>query len=121
MVVIHPKNRKNVNARLKFATTRILAFIFYDKDKTPHNCYCFVSDLSKRGVNLYLDRKLNVHSVSLIAFETAESQPFRAKVIWVKSSGGNNPKTKTSLGEQAFYLSLRLKKKRNVISNSLGS
>lgn len=125
MVVIHPKKRANLSSELKFRTTRLKAFVWVGKDTKPVNAYSFVSDIKKRGVSLFSERKLPIGDTVLVAFDNETNKPFQAKISATRATpdpqsfpGGQKFAWKCNLAFQfssqeegqrfiEFYLALR--------------
>ncbi len=91
MVVIHPKKRVGANMKLKFSTHRIKTFVYPKGAKDPIQCFAFLSDIKKSEVGIYLDRKLGLDDIVLVAFNEKDSQPYRTKVVWNRSINDSNP------------------------------
>lgn len=81
MGIIQPKKKQNLNNELKFRTTRVRVFVWIGKDKKPIVGYAFVNEVKKKAVAALLSRKLPAADIVMIAFDSEESQPYRAKVV----------------------------------------
>lgn len=109
MGIIHPKKLDRLNERLKFATTRIRAYITREKTRETISTFGFLADLSKKGVGLYIDRKISLEEIVLVAFDHPENPPFRATVVWsgpVRKKGKVFSKGRTDSKEASWRVGL---------------
>lgn len=78
-----PGKERRSEKRLREATFRLRAYVWESvADEAPMAGFCFLSEFSRSGAGLFLDRKINPSSFVRVAFESVEGPTYRATVVW---------------------------------------
>lgn len=80
---LYVKNKApDLNERLRMSTARMTVYLYIGDNTEPLKSFCFIGDLTKQTVDLYLDRKTSVWTKVRVAFDQKNSPPFMGKIIW---------------------------------------
>jgi hypothetical protein len=81
---IHHKGREEPPAgRLRLTTTRLRVFLWDEAlSVEPVAGFSFLSDVSKQGVGVYLERKIRPGNPVRVAFERLDAATLRGSVSW---------------------------------------